>query len=116
MTVEKYASGKKVLDSGTVFSFEKDGDITLKLKFDENFAFDAVFKFVMTADGVIGVDNEVVDGSLVFNCKNFSLPNGAGTTAPVNIANNNGEAVYLSFWITSMGSCAFRKLEYCIYS
>lgn len=37
MTVEKYASGKKVLDSGTVFSFEKDGDIILKLIFDESF-------------------------------------------------------------------------------
>lgn len=70
----------------------------------------------MTADGVIGVDNAVVDGALVFTCKNFNLPSGAGTTAPVNIATDNGKTVYLSFWITSMGNCAFRKLEYCIYS
>ena len=116
MKVERYASGKQVLDQGTVFSFDRDGDITLKLIFDEDFAFDAVFKFATTADGTIGVTNEIVDGALVFTCSNFNLQNGAGTTSPVNIATNNDKAVYLSFWIYSMGNGSFRKLEYCIYS
>ena len=115
MTVERYCSGKKVLDCGTVYTFDKDGGITLKLKFDETFAFDVVFNFPVTEDGVLSVKNEVVDNALVFTCKNFKATTGSGTTTPVNIATYNSKAVYLAFWVQLTGENSLRKMEYTIY-
>ena len=115
MNVQCYASGKKILSSGTVYSFEQDGDITLKLEFDETFAFDVVFKFVNTEDGIINAKNEVVGNSLVFTCTNFNSDIGSGTTTPVNIATYEHKTVYLAFGIQRTGDNSLRRLHYTLF-
>ncbi len=109
-------SGKyKVLNSGSVFTFDEGSNIEMVIKPSATFSFRLILEFVENGgerDFVRSVDEK--KGIIKIECINFGL--GAGTVEPLEIGMAGGRKIYLHLWIECVSANRnVRKVEYTIF-
>lgn len=115
MNIIKVTNNCKVLDSGTVQTFDEKSSMKLQLEFNESFKMEICLDFKTTESKSHNLETKIEGNKISFICSNFNNSLGTGTTIPLSIAVVNGKKVFFSFWVYSVGEHASRKIDYCIY-
>lgn len=113
--MEIYSGNYKVIDSGSVITFDSNSGIDMILKI--GVAFSVKLKFSFEENGGERSFDKIVDeksNTISIRCINFDA--GAGTVEPIRIAAVGGKSVYLHFWVEKLSANNYiRKLEYAAF-
>ena len=103
----------KVIESGSIISYEKDSDIEMNVAFENGFSFKILFLFIDEKIKESRLDKEIKEGNkIIFKCVNFDNALGTGTVKPVSLATIENKEVFLHFWVYLLADKGARKLEY----
>ena len=114
----------KLLDHGTVFLAETNGDLRLNITADNAFAFTLVLQFEENDTETRKIETRKIETrvsktKIELICKNFSA-DGTGLTKPIKLGVIDGKNMYFMFWSylcgDDNGKVRPRKVEYTIYS
>ena len=64
MNIKRLSSNYRILDSGSVMTFDSTAELTFDIKMDDSFSFTLIFRFKSTDDGKQELKNSV-DGSVI---------------------------------------------------
>ncbi len=119
MQIKMTSGGMKLLDHGTVFLAETNGDLRLNITADNAFAFTLVLQFEENDTETRKIETRVSKTKIELICKNFSA-DGTGLTKPIKLGVIDGKNMYFMFWSylcgDDNGKVRPRKVEYTIYS
>ena len=116
MQITKMSKEKKILDSGSIITFDSTADISFDVQFDNNFSFKLIFKFENDANNKShSLNFNLLDNTITFSCVNFNNVLGTGTKKPLEIATVENKKVFITFWVTAMGLESLKRLDYSIY-
>ena len=116
MNIKRLSSNYRILDSGSVMTFDSTAELTFDIKMDDSFSFTLIFRFESTDDGKQKLKNSV-DGSVItLSCINWNNSLGTGTTHPIELAKFNGKKIYVNFWVYALASNSLHNIMYTFYS
>lgn len=116
MTITKMSKDKKILDSGSIITFDTTADISFNMQFDNNFSFNLIFKFENDVNNKNhSLNFNLQDNTITFSCINFNNPLGTGTKKALELATVEDKKVFITFWVTTMGAESLKRLDYSIY-
>nr|DAZ28702.1 MAG TPA: hypothetical protein [Caudoviricetes sp.] len=111
MRYETYSGQYKILETETIYLFNKDDKLEIHIPANDKLNFIIECEFDDKAEDQ-GLSTEVSNNRIRFLCKKFSKY-GTGTNEPMEIAISNGKKMYIHFW-SSMPTDTVRKVEYTI--
>lgn len=117
MIVKKYGSKYEIVDSGLLYSVDKNDSVKLELIFDDEFTFSIELAFEHIDNHKQGLKVSVNnDNKLIkFTCTNFENSFGTGTSKPIEVATYNDKKIYLYFYVYMLGVDSGRKIDYCLF-
>lgn len=115
MEIVKITNNCKILDSGTVQTFDEKSSMELKIDFNVNFKMVICLEFRTTDLKSRNLETKTEGNRITFICSNFDNSLGTGTTTPLSVAVVDGKNVFFSFWVYSVGEHTSRKIDYCVY-
>lgn len=118
MKIEVSSGNHKIIESGTVFLYNKDSDFSLHFDNEKGFSFNLSIYFKTDDSGSQIIQREIEENNIVFKCMNFSDA-GTGTTEPILLATIDNQNMYIHFWSYVEGEIEgkekTRKVEYTVY-
>ena len=117
MIVKKYGSKYEIIDSGLLYSVDKNDSVKLELIFDDEFTFSIELTFEHIDNHKQGLKVSVdSDHKLIkFTCTNFENSFGTGTSKPIEVATYNDKKIYLYFYVYMLGVDSGRRIDYCLF-
>lgn len=119
MQVKLSSQKREIISYGTVFLFEKNGDLTLDMQAENSLELVLTIRFVEDISQDQRVETSLLESHLEIRCINFAAL-GTGLTVPLKIAVIDGKNIYLMFWAYLEGNeenkAKVRKVEYTLYS
>lgn len=119
MQVKLSSQNREIISHGTVFLFDKDGDLTLNIYAGNSFELVLTINFTEDISQEGRIETNLSDNHLKIMCINFASQ-GTGLTAPLEIAIIDGKKIYFMFWAYLEGNeenkKRVRKVEYTLYS
>lgn len=118
--ITNISTGKYIItESNVVYLTDKESDLILHFKVENDFEFDFKFTFVTDSEDTSLRLQRKIDGNVSeVICTNFNNPFGTGTTEPLELANIDGKKLYIQFWSFLLGSGQkekqTRKVEYTV--
>lgn len=115
MKVTMETGNYRVLDSGTVFTFDSDSSLEFNMDFNESFQFNLILKFERNNTKKRDIKTEINDNNIILTCVNFDSSLGTGTSKAIELATFNGKKVFFNFWVYSLNEKSNRKVSYSLY-
>ena len=117
MKTEITTGNYKVLNSGSVISYDYFSDVVLKFVInDEGFGFNIhiLFRNDKEIDGAVA-KYRTDETDFFIECINFRGSLGMGLNNPLEIGNVNNKNIYFRYWVADFGDKAARNVGYTLY-
>lgn len=118
MQVKLSSQKREIIDHGTVFLFDENGDFTLNIDTDNSFEMILTINFTHDLSGEQRIETNLSQDHIKMTCTNFAAE-GTGLTVPLEIAVIDGKKIYFMFWAYLEGNedkkPKARKVEYTLY-
>lgn len=119
MQVRLSSQNREIISYGTVFLFDKNGDLTLEMEAENSFKMLVTILFTEELSDKSRIETAISENHLKITCINFASQ-GTGLTAPMELAIVDGKKIYFMFWAYLEGNAEnkakVRKVEYTLYS
>lgn len=116
MQISLSSGDYNIADSGQVFLFGEDKDLTIHVSANDGFHFSLRLEFSKDSSGNQAINQEIMDDVVVLSCLNFQN-NGTGLISPVKIAEIEGREMFLIFWsyLEGGGERKVRSVKYTLF-
>lgn len=117
ITISKTTSEYKILDSGSVITFNSSADLSFSIDID-TFHFNLVIKFESEEGGKRELRNNLSKESstITLTCINFDNPLGTATKTAIELATVGGKKVYINFEVSCIDKESPKNIIYTLYS
>ncbi len=116
----KISSGDyEIIDSGVVYAFQEEFDVTFHFVGNEKFKFNVKLIFKKSETEEQSIESNVEKENIELTCINFR-ESGTGINTPIELATFQGQKIYFKFWNYLEGGNSqnkkTRKIEYTFFA
>lgn len=108
MKINLSTSKYNIVDTGTVFLFEEDGELIFNIDTENQFKFKIILRFINEDNSDQIINKTVTNDTITMECVNF-LSSGTGTSVPLELATIQKKKMYIMFWTYLEGNVLGQK-------
>lgn len=115
MSVTVSSGTYKILESGTVITFDEQSDLSFDLDLNDSLKFTLTLRFISNEGDEIKMVANVNDQLITITCENFDNVLGTGVIQPLQLAIVNDKKLFFRFWVRKLGKSATKEIAYTFY-